>query len=175
MFLRELETLTGTHSNLESWSVSREVAVHALVRVADIPLVAWLSNLLGAGLAAAAAVQHGAHPRRTLGPLPTLTGPMAELPLLHRRHGSATSYRLCVVLSPAEALGDTRDTFAFGIPFVVNAHIYVLPKGTLTLQVPSCLSRDDKHRQLSMTGPDEHSTSWANAPQEFLFVYVKQP
>lgn len=51
-------SLTSADSDLISRLVIREVAVHALVGVADVPLVAGLSYLPGAALTAATAVQH---------------------------------------------------------------------------------------------------------------------
>lgn len=76
--------------------------------VADVPLVACLSDLPGACLAAAAAIQHGTHPRGAVGSEPTLAGPLAELTPLSR---SPAIFRgqLRIVLSLAEALAKGQE------------------------------------------------------------------
>lgn len=72
--------------------------------VADVPLVACLSDLPGTCLAAAAAIQHGTHPRSAVGSEATLAGPLAELTPLSC--GPAVSRgQLRIVLSLAKALG----------------------------------------------------------------------
>ena len=73
--------------------------------VTDVPLVARHSDLSGAALAAAAPVQDGAHPRGAVGSLPTLAGPLAELPPLSRSPPVSRG-QLPIVLSPAEDLGE---------------------------------------------------------------------
>ena len=99
------EPLTGADSDLEAGLVCREVAVHALVRVTDVPLVTRVLDLAGAALAAAAPVQHRAHPRGTLRFGSALTGPVAELPSLDHSPGLPRSQQLpMVALSPAEIL-----------------------------------------------------------------------
>lgn len=102
------EPLTCTNSDLESWLVSWKVAVHALVGVTDVPLIAWLSDLPGTALAAATPVQDGAHPRGTEWSFPALAGPLAELPPLSSSPPISGS-QLCIVLSPAEPLGEEEE------------------------------------------------------------------
>lgn len=95
-------SLTSADSDLILRLVFREIAVHALVGVADVPLVAGLSDLPGTALTAAAAVQHRADPRGTLGLNPALTGPLAELfPLQHGLAASWSRQLPTMVLSPA--------------------------------------------------------------------------
>ena len=74
--------------------------------VADVPLIAGIANLPGAALAASAAVQHGAHPRGTLGLGAALTRPLAELLALKRAGGCCPTHcwQLGIVLRPAEVL-----------------------------------------------------------------------
>lgn len=72
--------------------------------VAHVPLVAWLSNLLGAALTAATPIQDRADTRGTVRSLPTLAGPLAELAPLCRSPSTPRSLQLPIVLHPAEAL-----------------------------------------------------------------------
>ena len=97
------ESLTGADSDLEAGLVPREVTVHALVGVTDVPLVTRVPDLSGAALAAATSVQHGADPRGTLRLGTALTGPLAELPPLNNSPALPRSCQLLtmVVLRPA--------------------------------------------------------------------------
>lgn len=77
------------------------------MRVTHIPLIAGLADLPGARLAAAAAVQHGADARGTVGPAgATLAGPLAELQPLSSKRGAVPGAQLPSVLSPAQGLGE---------------------------------------------------------------------
>lgn len=102
-FRTKWKSLTCTFSDLISWLVSGEVAVHAFVGVADVPLVARLSDLPCTALAAATAIQDGADPGSTVRPVLTLTGPLAELSPL-RNSLPISGSQLCITLSTAETL-----------------------------------------------------------------------
>lgn len=86
--------------------------------VADVPLVACLSDLPGTRLAAAAAIQHGTHPRGAVGSHPTLAGPLAELTPLSCSPAVSRG-QLRIVLGLAKALGKGQEdafVFCFFIP-----------------------------------------------------------
>ena len=104
------KTLTSTHPDLISWLVCWEVTIHSLVRVTHIPLVAWLSNLSGTAFAASTTIQDRAHTRSTVRSLPTLAGPLTELPPFSYSPPSLSSQLLPIVLSPAETLGQGPKT-----------------------------------------------------------------
>lgn len=102
------ELLTCTHSNLISWLVSWEVAVHAFVGVTDVSLIARFSDLPCTTLAAATAIQDRAHPWSAERSFLTLTRPLAKLPSLRNRL-PISGGQLCIILSTAETLWENED------------------------------------------------------------------
>ena len=87
-------TLTCTHSFFVPRLVRAVVTVQSLVVVARERLVAHLAHLLGAGLAAVAAVHEEAHARRAgRRDLGALAGPLAVLRAVVRVHSGGREGR----------------------------------------------------------------------------------